>query len=87
MRDDIVGRDVSHEFFQDLEPNPWDGFWDEADIPVGTIAGAGPENRGVLYDIRLCSSLLRRRESINNGRTRWSLGTGVSVLSDGSSLG
>jgi len=78
---------VAFEFFQDLEPNAWDGFWDEADIEVSALAGVNSENRGVLYDVRLCSTLLRRRESLNNGRTRLSLGTGVSVLSDGGSLG
>lgn len=75
------------EFFDSLEPNPWDGFWDEADIVVGALSGVNSEQRGVLYDVRLCSTLLRRRESLNNGRTRLSLGTGISVLSDGSSLG
>jgi len=77
---------ATFEFFDGLEPNPWDGFWDEADIAISSLAGANSENRGVLYDVRLCSTVLNRRESINNGRTRLSLGTGVSVLSDGSSL-
>jgi hypothetical protein len=95
--DDLTARDVvglefgdggggTFEFFTSLEPNPWDGFWDEADVAVSSIAGADSENRGVLYDVRICSTLLRRRESLNNGRTRISLGTGISILGDGDPL-